>query len=186
LLGLAFSFDAINGERAEGTLPRLLSQPIHRDDVDQRQVRGRLASSRWSSSSWSRPIAAFALIRLGIVPEAGEVLRCDPWLLVTGVYISLWLAFGLLLSVASAGSDVRPRRFGTWLLLSFFGGLIVSLLGALSSPRLPAGRGAAPEHRPAGDAPTVRCRHALPRGVAVTDCSTRRSRRCRHPPRSAS
>jgi hypothetical protein len=33
LLGLAFSFDAINGERANGTLPRLLSQPIHRDDV---------------------------------------------------------------------------------------------------------------------------------------------------------
>ena len=33
LLGLAFAFDAINGERAEGTLPRLLSQPIHRDDV---------------------------------------------------------------------------------------------------------------------------------------------------------
>ena len=33
LLGLAFAFDAVNGERAEGTLPRLLSQPIHRDDV---------------------------------------------------------------------------------------------------------------------------------------------------------
>ena len=33
LLGLAFGFDAVNGERAQGTLPRLLSQPIHRDDV---------------------------------------------------------------------------------------------------------------------------------------------------------
>ena len=33
LLGIAFGFDAINGERSEGTLPRLLSQPIHRDDV---------------------------------------------------------------------------------------------------------------------------------------------------------
>ena len=28
LLGLAFAFDAINGERSEGTLPRLLAQPI--------------------------------------------------------------------------------------------------------------------------------------------------------------
>ncbi|HVL82260.1 MAG TPA: ABC transporter permease subunit [Actinomycetota bacterium] len=33
LLGIAFGFDAINGERAQGTLPRLLSQPIYRDDV---------------------------------------------------------------------------------------------------------------------------------------------------------
>src|SRR3954465_10163537 len=31
LLGLAFAFDAINGERSEGTLPRLVSQPIYRD-----------------------------------------------------------------------------------------------------------------------------------------------------------
>ena len=29
LLGLAFAFDAVNGERSEGTLPRLLAQPIH-------------------------------------------------------------------------------------------------------------------------------------------------------------
>ena len=33
LLGLAFAFDSVNGERSQGTLPRLLSQPIHRDDV---------------------------------------------------------------------------------------------------------------------------------------------------------
>ena len=33
VLGIAFGFDAISGERAEGTLPRLVSQPIYRDDV---------------------------------------------------------------------------------------------------------------------------------------------------------
>ena len=41
LLGIAFGFDAINGEQIrEGTLPRLLSQPIHRDDV----VNGKFAA----------------------------------------------------------------------------------------------------------------------------------------------
>ena len=33
VLGIAFGFDAISSERSEGTLPRLVSQPIHRDDV---------------------------------------------------------------------------------------------------------------------------------------------------------
>ena len=33
VLGIAFGFDAVSGERAEGTLPRLVSQPIYRDDV---------------------------------------------------------------------------------------------------------------------------------------------------------
>ena len=33
LLGIMFGFDAVSGERSQGTLPRLLSQPIHRDEV---------------------------------------------------------------------------------------------------------------------------------------------------------
>ncbi len=33
LLGIGFGFDAVNSERSQGTLPRLVSQPIHRDDV---------------------------------------------------------------------------------------------------------------------------------------------------------
>src|SRR5690606_6094284 len=33
LLGIMFGFDSVNGERSQGTLPRLLSQPIHRDEV---------------------------------------------------------------------------------------------------------------------------------------------------------
>ena len=48
LLGIAFGFDAINGERAERTLPRLVSQPIHRDDV----INGKFAAG----------IAAIALV----------------------------------------------------------------------------------------------------------------------------
>src|SRR5690606_32242863 len=33
LLGIAFGVDAVNGERSQGTLARLLAQPLHRDDV---------------------------------------------------------------------------------------------------------------------------------------------------------
>ena len=33
LFQIAFGFDDISGERSEGTLPRLVSQPIYRDDV---------------------------------------------------------------------------------------------------------------------------------------------------------
>ena len=52
-------------------------------------------------------IAAFGLIRLGIVPAPAEMLRIVLWLLLTFIYVSLWLAFGMLLSVASGG---RRRR----------------------------------------------------------------------------
>jgi len=41
LLGIAFAFDAVNGERALGTLPRLVSQPIHRDAI----INGKFAAA---------------------------------------------------------------------------------------------------------------------------------------------
>ena len=132
LLGLAFSFDAINGERAEGTLPRLLSQPIHRDDVINGKFAAGLAVISMVLVIMVAAVAAFALIRLGIIPKANELLRVILWLLVTFVYVSLWLAFGMLLSVVVRRAATSALiGFGAWLLLTFFGGLIVSLLGGV-------------------------------------------------------
>jgi ABC-2 type transport system permease protein len=135
LLGLAFAFDAINGERAEGTLPRLLSQPIHRDDVINGKFVAGLAVIGLVLVAVVGAIAAFGLIRLGIVPAASEVLRIVLWVLVTFVYVSLWLAFGMLLSVVVRRAATSALiGFGSWLLLTFFGGLIVSLVGGLVIP----------------------------------------------------
>ena len=44
-------------------------------------------------------IAGFGMLRLGITPGAEEIVRLIVWLLVTVLYVALWLAFGLLLSV---------------------------------------------------------------------------------------
>ncbi len=135
LLGLAFAFDAINGERADGTLPRLLSQPIHRDDVINGKFVAGLAVIGVVLVSVLGAIAAFGLIRLGIVPAASEVLRIVLWVLLTFVYVSLWLAFGMLLSVVIRRAATSALiGFGAWLLLTFFGGLIVSLAGGILAP----------------------------------------------------
>ncbi len=135
LLGLAFAFDAINGERTEGTLPRLLSQPIHRDDVVNGKFVAGLAVIGLVLVSVVGAIAAFGLIRLGIVPAAGEVLRIVLWVLITFIYVSLWLAFGMLLSVVVRRAATSALiGFGAWLLFTFFGGLIVSLVGGVIAP----------------------------------------------------
>jgi ABC-2 type transport system permease protein len=135
LLGLAFAFDAINGERAQGTLPRLLSQPIHRDDVVNGKFVAGLAVIGLVLVSVIGAIAAFGLIRLGIVPDPAELLRIVLWVLLTFVYVSLWLAFGMLLSVVVRRAATSALiGFGAWLLFTFFGGLIVSLIGGVIAP----------------------------------------------------
>ena len=135
LLGLAFSFDAVNGERAQGTLPRLLSQPIHRDDVINGKFAAGLAVIGLVLVAVVGVISAFGLIGLGIVPTAGELLRLVLWVVLTFVYVSLWLAVGMVLSVVVRRAATSALvGFGLWLLLTFFGSLIVSLVGRVLAP----------------------------------------------------
>ena len=135
LLGLALAFDAVNGERAQGTLPRLLSQPIHRDDVINGKFAAGLAVIAIVLVAVIGFIAAFGIIRLGIVPAPSELLRIVLWVIVTFVYVSLWLAFGMLLSVLVRRAATSALiGFGIWLLLSIFGELITTLVGGFIAP----------------------------------------------------
>ena len=116
LMGVAFSFDAINGERADGTLPRLVAQPIHRDDVVNGKFAAGLAAIMLVLVSVVLVISGFGIARLGIVPAASEVVRVLAWLLFTVVWVSLWLAFGLLLSVViRRAATAALAGFGVWL-----------------------------------------------------------------------
>lgn len=129
LLGVAFAFDAINGERAEGTLPRLLSQPIHRDDVINGKFAAGLGVIMLVLVAVIGLVSGIGLLRLGIVSTGEEVIRLVAWLGVTVAYVSAWLAFGLLLSVLVRRAATSALiGLGMWILLTVFGPAIVSVL----------------------------------------------------------
>jgi ABC-2 type transport system permease protein len=135
LLGIAFAFDAINGERAQGTLPRLVAQPIHRDDVINGKFLASLAAITLVLLAVVLLISGFGLLRLGIVPQWAEVLRLILWLVLTIVYVALWLAFGLLISVlVRRAATAALVGFGIWMLIAMFGRFIVNLLLAAIAP----------------------------------------------------
>jgi ABC-2 type transport system permease protein len=137
LLGVGFAFDAVNGERHQGTLPRLLSQPIHRDDV----INGKFAAGLGIISlvlvCMLLVIAGFGMLRLGIEPAVGEVFRLVAWLGLTILYVALWLAFGMLLSVAIRRAATSALvGLGVWFFVAVpqFGQFLVSLIGAVVAP----------------------------------------------------
>jgi ABC-2 type transport system permease protein len=135
LLGIVFAFDAVNGERSNGTLPRLLSQPIYRDDVINGKFAAGLSVIGLVLTLVVGVIAAFGIIRLGIVPGAEDVIRIVLWLFVTFLYVSIWLAFGLLLSVLVRGAATSALiGFGTWFMLTILGGLITSIVKGVIAP----------------------------------------------------
>src|SRR2546426_11705842 len=121
LIGIAFGFDAINGERAEGTLPRLLAQPIHRDDVINGKFAAGLAVIAVILASVTAFVAGFGIFRLGIVPSGDEVWRIVAWIVVSIVYVAFWLAFAMLCSVAIRRSSTAALvAVGVWLAFSLF------------------------------------------------------------------
>ena len=135
LLGLAFAFDAINGERADGTLPRLLSQPIHRDDVINGKFAAGLAVIALVLGIVVAIVGAFGVIRLGVVPTASDLLRLVVWFLVTVIYVGLWLAFGVLLSVLFRRAATSALvGFGSWLVIAIFGQFVINFVLAFVLP----------------------------------------------------
>ena len=135
LLGVAFAFDAINGERAGGTLPRLMSQPIYRDDVINGKFAAALSVIGLVLVVIVGVIAAFGIIRLGIAPTAEEILRLVVWVIVTFLYISIWVSFGLLLSVLIRSAATSALiGFGLWVVVTIFGGFITGFIGGIVAP----------------------------------------------------
>jgi ABC-2 type transport system permease protein len=130
-----FGFDSINGERAQGTLPRLLSQPIHRDEVILGKFMAGLAVIAIMLTSLVIFVAGIGIFRLGLTPTVAEVSRLLVWLVFAIVYVAFWQGLATLVSVRTnraATSALIP--VGVWLVLALFGGFIFGAVADILSP----------------------------------------------------
>ena len=135
LVGIAFGFDGINVERNQGTLSRLLAQPIHRDDIVNGKFAAGIAVIALMIGTLIAFVAAAGIMRLGIIPAPEEIARIVAWFLATVLYASFWLAFGLLLSVViRSAASAALVGFGTWLGLVLFGSFLLPLLATTIFP----------------------------------------------------
>ena len=135
LLGIAFGFDAVNVERTEGTLPRLVAQPIHRDDVINGKFAAGLTTIALMLGALTLLVAGFGIFRLGIVPSMSEAVRLLVWYLLTIGYVGFWLAFAMLLSVALRRAAASALiAFGVWFFFMVFWSLVATLAATLLAP----------------------------------------------------
>jgi ABC-2 type transport system permease protein len=135
LLGIAFGFDGINGERAEGTLPRLLAQPIHRDDVINGKFIAGLSAISVIFLAITAIVAAIGILVLGVLPSTEEVLRLLVWVILAVAYVGFWLALALLCSVLLRRAATSAlTAMAIWLALTLFATLLVGLVAGFLSP----------------------------------------------------
>jgi ABC-2 type transport system permease protein len=134
LLGIMFGFDAISGERSQGTLPRLLAQPIHRDEVILGKFVGGLMVIALQLTALTTFVAGIGIFRLGLIPEPTEIARLLVWLIVAIIYVGFWQALATLTSVTAGRAATSAMiAIGIWLVLTLFGGFLFQAAASLFS-----------------------------------------------------
>jgi ABC-2 type transport system permease protein len=135
LVGISFGFDAVNSERNQGTLSRLLAQPVHRDDVVNGKFAAGIAVIGLTLAAMVVFVAGAGIVRLGIIPSPEELGRIAVWAFSTVLYASFWLAFALLISVVvRSAATAALIAFGTWLLLSLLGPILLPIIASTLFP----------------------------------------------------
>ena len=121
LVGLILGFDTINRERNEGTLSKLLSQPIYRDVVINGKFLASVAVISIMMVSVVLVITGLGLLIFGIVPEFEELFRIFVYLIISIIYISFWLGVAILFSILFRSTATSAlAALAVWIFFSFF------------------------------------------------------------------
>ena len=121
LLGLSLGFNAINDERARGTLARLLAQPIHRDALINGKFFAAITVLGITILCLTLVIIGVGLFTLGFSPSVDEMVRTGLFFAATLLYVAVWLALSILFSLLFDRAVVSAMAsLGLWLALTFF------------------------------------------------------------------
>jgi ABC-2 type transport system permease protein len=121
LVGLILGFDTINRERNEGTLSKLLSQPIYRDVVINGKFLAGVTMISIMLVSIVLVITGLGLLVMGIVPGLEEIWRILFYLIISIIYISFWLGVAILFSILFRSTATSAlASLAVWIFFSFF------------------------------------------------------------------
>jgi len=132
LVGITLGFDAISGEYANGTLGRVLSQPIYRDSL----INGKfLAGLTTVAIFWAAIlliVIGLGITLLGFPPNGEELWRMLIFTVVGILYVGFWLALALLFSLLFQRTVTAAlASLAVWLFLAIFMRMIAQSMALL-------------------------------------------------------
>jgi len=135
LLGIGLGFDSINSEFNGGTLSRLLSQPVHRDNILNAKFLAPLIVISVMFFSLGFLVMGSGLIALGIPPTAEEFIRIILFIIISIIYVAFWLNLSVFLSVKfRQPATAVLMGIAIWLLFTVFYPMIINLVTQLFEP----------------------------------------------------
>ena len=135
LIGLMLGFDAINRERNQGTLSKLLAQPIYRDSIINGKFLAGITIIAVMLVSIVAVISGLGLNVLGVVPGIEEVLRILIFLVISIIYIAFWLGIAILFSILFRSVATSAlAALAAWIFFSFFVALGANIVAGAIVP----------------------------------------------------
>jgi len=129
LMGIALGFDAVNTERSKGTLSRLISQPIYRDDFLKAKFTASLLLVTIVIFSLGFLVMGLSLIVIGFPPTPEEFIRVLLFLFMAVVYVGFWLNLSILLSVRFKQAATSALfAIAIWIFFTVFYSIIINLV----------------------------------------------------------
>lgn len=121
IIGIALGFDSINSERSQGTLSRLLAQPVYRDAVFNGKFLAGFTTLAIIVFSLGISAVGMSMFRFGLPPTGDETLRLIAFGFVTVIYLSFWLVLSMTASVYLRNAVASALvSIGVWIAVSFF------------------------------------------------------------------
>lgn len=135
LIGIALGFDAVNTERNKGTLSRLMSQPVYRDDFLTAKFTASLLLIAVVIFALGFLVMGLGLFTIGYPPTPEEFWRVILFLLTAVVYIGFWLNLAILFSVRFRQAATSALSgIALWIFFTVFYGLILNLIERATAP----------------------------------------------------
>lgn len=127
IIGIALGFDAINSERASGTLSRVLAQPVFRDSVINGKFLAGVVILSIMVGTMLLLVSGYGLAMIGVPPTPEEIIRLFLYFFLTIVYGAFWMGLAILFSITF-------RRVAASLLFSLALWLFFSIFIMLIAP----------------------------------------------------
>ncbi len=135
LIGIILGFDAINRERVQRTLSKLVSQPIYRDSIINAKFLAGVTTIAIVLVGIVLIISGLGLRLIGVVPGSEEIWRLVIYLIASLLYISFWLGISILFSVLFRSTATSAlASLAVWIFFSFFVGLGAGFLADAVAP----------------------------------------------------
>jgi len=135
IIGIALGFDAVNAERSKGTLARLLAQPVPRDTIINAKFVAGLLVVAVMMLVLGFLTVGMGILMIGIPPTAEELARIVLFLLVSIVYIGVWLNLAIMFSILFKQAATSALScLAVWLFFTLFFGMVVNLIIGATAP----------------------------------------------------